>query len=222
MTANIFDFADEWNDGGTVFVGIGLDVTDTASDAASKLLSLSVGGTEKFIVDKSGNIQVAADGSGTVNIGTGGVLSWGGDARIERVAGSAIGISGSGANESVLIGGAGGEVRVKSDGEIGWSSHASNAPSAAQDTSFQRDAVATVGVRPQTGNNPSTMNIYNTYTDAANYERVALGWSSNVFRIAPENAGTGSSRLLHISGLPTSNPGPGILWNDSGTVKVGT
>jgi hypothetical protein len=27
---------------------------------------------------------------------------------------------------------------------------------------------------------------------------------------------------IKISGFPTSNPGPGILWNDSGTIRIGT
>lgn len=31
-----------------------------------------------------------------------------------------------------------------------------------------------------------------------------------------------SSGDLHISHIPTSNPGPGILWNDGGVLKIGT
>lgn len=31
-----------------------------------------------------------------------------------------------------------------------------------------------------------------------------------------------SSGSLHISSLPTSNPGPGILWNNAGTPAIGT
>ncbi len=33
---------------------------------------------------------------------------------------------------------------------------------------------------------------------------------------------TSSSGDLHISSLPTSNPGPGILWNNAGTPAIGT
>jgi hypothetical protein len=47
--------------------------------------------------------------------------------------------------------------------------------------------------------------------------------TAGVARIQPTGNGTGATgNVLHISGLPTSNPGPGILWNDAGTVKVGT
>jgi len=43
------------------------------------------------------------------------------------------------------------------------------------------------------GTNAQTFRIYNTYTDGSNYERAALKWSSNVFYIGPEAAGTGNA-----------------------------
>jgi hypothetical protein len=54
--ADIFNLSDTWNDGGTVFNGIKLNVTDTASAAGSKLLDLQVGGTSKLSVDSSGDV----------------------------------------------------------------------------------------------------------------------------------------------------------------------
>lgn len=45
-----------WNAGGVTFTGIKLNVTDTASAAASKLIDLQVGGASKFAVDKAGGI----------------------------------------------------------------------------------------------------------------------------------------------------------------------
>lgn len=44
-----------WNNGATVYTGIDLNVTDTASDAASLLMDLRVGGTSKFKVSKTGD-----------------------------------------------------------------------------------------------------------------------------------------------------------------------
>lgn len=74
------------------------------------------------------------------------------------------------------------------------------------------------------GTNAQERRTYGTYTDASNYRRLSHGMSTaGVAHIRPEGAGTGASgNVLHISGLPTSDPGPGILWNDAGTVKVGT
>lgn len=88
--------------------------------------------------------------------------------------------------------------------------------------SILRDAANTLAQR--NGTNAQTHRIYGTFTNASNHRRLSLGMSTaGVAEIKPEGAGTGASgNVLHISGLPTSNPGPGILWSDAGTVKVGT
>lgn len=53
-TAPIHAFEDIWNDAGTLFYGIQLDVTDTASDASSKLIQLDINGSTEFSVQKDG------------------------------------------------------------------------------------------------------------------------------------------------------------------------
>mgnify|MGYP003654145576 CR=1 FL=1 len=90
------------------------------------------------------------------------------------------------------------------------------------DTSIHREALGILGQRA--GVNAQTSRLYGTYTDGSNYRRLTQTMSTGgVAELKPEGAGTGiSGNVLHISGLPTSNPGPGILWNDAGTVKVGT
>lgn len=70
--------------------------------------------------------------------------------------------------------------------------------------------------------NSQSLRVYGTYTDSSNYERLSFVTSAGAYSIKPEAAGTGTLRELHISGLPTSNPGPGILWNNSGTPAIGT
>jgi len=40
------------------------------------------------------------------------------------------------------------------------------------------------------------VNLFNTWTDDSNYERVDWFWSSNVCYLKPENAGTGNARLF--------------------------
>ena len=47
-----------WNNASATFYGIDVDVTNSASASASRLLNLSVGGTDKFNVDLSGNIAM--------------------------------------------------------------------------------------------------------------------------------------------------------------------
>ena len=43
--------------------------------------------------------------------------------------------------------------------------------------------------------------IYNTYTDASNYERLQLYWSSNLAYLVTNQAGTGSPRQLYIGSI---------------------
>jgi hypothetical protein len=57
------------------------------------------------------------------------------------------------------------------------------------------------------GANAQTFRVYNTYTDASNYERLTLDFSSNVARLLVENLGTGSPRSLRVGtvGVGTIN-----------------
>ena len=92
----------------------------------------------------------------------------------------------------------------------------------AADVLLARDAANTLALR--NGTNGQEQRTYGTFTDASNYRRVAVGMSTaGVGFMRPEGAGTGASgNVIHISGLPTSNPGPGILWNNAGTPAIGT
>ena len=57
-TQNIYDLTDLWNAGATTFTAVKMNVTDTASNAASLLIDLQVGGSSKFNVTKAGVINV--------------------------------------------------------------------------------------------------------------------------------------------------------------------
>ncbi len=187
--ADIFDMADTWNAGGTTFTAIKMNVTDTASAAASLLIDLQVGGSSKFAVDKSGAVEIGGnliDGPSFWDFGANG-------SRIARVSNLGLTVDGALA--------------------LGAALNAGN-------TVLDYDANDTLALRR--GVNAQKSRLYNTYTDASNYERLGISWSANVVSIKPEAAGTGTARDLHISGLPTSNPGPGILWNNAGTPAIGT
>jgi len=84
---------------------------------------------------------------------------------------------------------------------FGWGSTTTTSTTA-PDTVLTRDAANTLAQRNST--NAQTFNIYNTFTDASNYERLAATWSSNVAYIRPQNAGTGSARLfVPVTGATT-------------------
>lgn len=63
------------------------------------------------------------------------------------------------------------------------------------DLILTRDAADTLAQRR--GVNGQTFRVYNTYTDASNYERGFARWNTNVFEIGAEKLGTGLGR--HVS-----------------------
>ena len=66
----------------------------------------------------------------------------------------------------------------------------------ASDLFLLRDAANTLAQR--NGVNAQTFRLYNTFTDASNYERAKFEWASNVLRIGTEKAGTGTARNLEF------------------------
>jgi hypothetical protein len=62
------------------------------------------------------------------------------------------------------------------------------------DVILARDGADILAQRRTT--NAQTFRVYNTFTDASNYERGAFEWLANVLTIGTENAGTGSVRSV--------------------------
>jgi hypothetical protein len=92
---------------------------------------------------------------------------------------------------------------VRSTGAFAWS--ATTDASSVVDTKLYRDAAHTIAQRFTT--NPQEFRIYNTYTDASNYERASLKWNSNIFEIASEAAGTGTQREIKLNYTTTIDGG---------------
>ena len=187
------------NNAGVTFPGaLVVDQTRTAAANLSPIADFKVGGTSKMRVLKDGGIALGSNSNppdyGGINYATDGTGGF---------------LLGSYGSYGMHMG---------SSCVVGWGAAAPGE----KDLILVRDAAGTLAQR--NGTNAQTSRLYGTYTDGSNYRRVAISMTTGgVASIAPEGAGTGASgNVLHISGLPTSNPGAGILWNDSGTVKVGT
>lgn len=193
------DVSATWNNAAVAFTGYKFNITDTASAVGSALMDLQVGGVSKFKVHKNGSLSLASTGA----------------AKIYFDANAMCLTDDSGVTSLVLRSDL---TFIRYSAMFGWGDPASFN----MDLRFYRDAANTLAQR--NGVNAQTKRIYGTYTDASNYRRLVQTMSSaGVAEIKPEGAGTGvTGNVLHISGLPTSNPGAGILWNDAGTVKVGT
>lgn len=106
-------------------------------------------------------------------------------------------------------------ISTRSTGYIGWA--ATDSADGTIDTFQYRDAANTIAQRNST--TAQVSRIYNTFTDASNYERASLGWSGNVFTLKPEAAGTGTSRSLVVSdgGGNTLTMGTPNILNNAGT-----
>jgi hypothetical protein len=72
------------------------------------------------------------------------------------------------------------------------------------------------------GTNAQAFNLYNTYTNSSNYERVSISWSGNVCSLLTQEAGTGSARVMQIGTAGSAkfniliNNNPVWLFNASG------
>lgn len=88
-----------------------------------------------------------------------------------------------------------GGLTVRGDvGVVAWAP--SSDTSVPSDLALRRDAANILAQR--NGTNAQAFNIYNTYTDASNYERGFVKWDTNVLKIGTEKLGTGTARALEF------------------------
>lgn len=178
------NLVDVWNTSG-VAVGIKYNVTDTASNASSLLMDLQVGGASKFRVAKSGLSVADTPDSGALFASHS--SGWG-------IGYYASGVTcGTGISASTYTTAT--KLQIASSNALTW---AANGWSATEDLALFRDAANTLAQRR--GANAQTFRIYNTYTDASNYERGFFRWASNILEIGAEAGGTGTARSLKITG----------------------
>lgn len=184
QTANnpVLDLSQTWNNGAVSFEGIKLDVTDTASAGSSALLDLHVGGSSMFKVGKDGTITVDGDDTGTIGYRSDIDMVLLGD-----VAGGAgtVGIATVGAGNIGVVNSV--------NNFVAWTD---NTPAATVDLALYRDAAATLAQR--NGTNAQTVRVYETFTDASNYERLSISAASGTNVIKPEAAGTGTASKLDL------------------------
>ena len=205
-TANIFDLADTWNDGATTFTGIKMDVTDTASGAASNLLDLLVGGVSRFSVSKDG--QVIFGGP------TG--------PRIERDGADDILAMRRGTNaQAFRVYNTFTDAANNEYGFFGWSNNTLEITAVRNGTGSHRpisiNTSSNQGITFKAG--PSAIHRFDMRTEyfgpTQSDNNIDLGRSA--FRWRDLFVG----RNVFLSGLPTTDPGvAGQIWNDTGTLKI--
>jgi hypothetical protein len=168
-----------WNNGAVTFKGLDINVTDTAASAAASLLAdFRSGGTSFAGIRKDGySYSTLSKGSVTLE-----VFSSAAEVR------SRSGTRGFTASNTVIS--------LLSTVPLSWSS--GTASFSVGDTNLYRDAAGQLALRNTT--NAQSLAVYNTYTDASNYERLRIyGTAASAFTIASEAAGTGTARDIAIS-----------------------
>ena len=175
-----------WNTTGTP-TAVKLNVTDTASASTSRLLDLQVGGTTVFSVGKNGAISINPSANG------GNITGSFGTSRVEFKNNSLAIIASTSAESTTTFNFATTGIVIPLAASFGF---ASAAFSASPDTFLFRDAANTLAQRNAT--NAQTFRLYNSFTDASNFERGKMQWDSNVLKIGTEKAGAGSARALEL------------------------
>lgn len=99
-------------------------------------------------------------------------------------------------------------LRMISTAGIGWVTGTD--PSVAFTTELLQDASNTLAQR--NGTNAQAFRVYNTFTDASNYERGQFSWSSSILKIGTDASGTGSARAVELTIGGTSD----WRWTTSG------
>lgn len=178
---SLVDWSQTWNSTGTP-TAILLDITDTASNAASNLMDLRVGGVSKFAIRKSG--AIAFTGTGIVSTLT--TNSFGDTLQYSHAFLASALQSNSGLTIRSI-----GSVSVGSGGTVRWSSSTDGAGSI--DLILVRDAANTLAQRNST--NTQTSRLYKSFTDASNYTRAAWQFDANGVAIIGESAGTGDANI---------------------------
>lgn len=123
--------------------------------------------------------------------------------------GETISFMGQSFNHWFVINGASGAINF--GGAIGFTT--SGGATGSADAIIVRDAADTIGFRRST--NPYRINVYNTYSDSSNFERGYFRWTSNVFEISMDNAGTGSNRNILVRGADGAK-----TWEAGGTLTL--
>ena len=189
----LLDLSGTWNTTGTP-TGLKLNVTDTASNAASLLMDLQVGGAGKFTVTKAGTIKLVEGTTAVPSIADMDETNSGINFRFPGY----FTFNGAGI-PAIDVGTKGSEkfIRFISDGSLQWNSSAVTAVSVG-DLMLWRDAAGILAQRNST--NAQSFRVYDTYTDAINYERAVFGFTdtANVLTIGTQNSGSGLAQNIDV------------------------
>lgn len=189
--------------------GLLINQIDTASPGTSYLLDMQRGGVSYYRFANDGKFYVGTDT----------------DVWIEGV-GNSLDISG-GNNSSAAVRGGTKSFHVRNDMMIGWSQN-QNTIAGTPDVRLWRDAANTLALRYDL--NSQQFNVYKTYTNASNYERLEItgntisvgtvGTGADDIDLVLSAAGTGEVKVGSNVVLDASDVGTTVQAYDPDTLKA--
>ena len=220
-TSRPLNITQTWNNAGLTATALKVAVTNTSSNSASKLIDLcggASGTTSLFSVSPAGHVTAAGNiYAGTLLIQANTGMTSTGGLSLVGSGGDVAFSSNFGGKYSWAFRSGTGDLNGSSDAGLAWTGTAANTatagPDGTVDVKLVRDAASVLALKLST--TAQTLRIYGTTTGSKYLNLTHDGTNSKI---------NSSSGDLHISGFPTSNPGPGIIWYDSGTsnFKMGT
>lgn len=178
VSSPILNLSQTWNNILTTFTGIKLNITSTASAAASLLMDLQVGGTSQMTVSKVGDVVLI----GGLNTGSGsGVSLFNGPNRV-----------------TLFVGGANPRLSNVSNGTVNWNNSITDA-NATADVTLTRDAAGVLATRVSTA--AQALRVYNTFTSTTSLEYFAIDWQTtanvaNLWTVKGSGGGTARNLVL--------------------------
>jgi len=171
----VLNLSQAWNNAATVFTGLKLNITNTASAAGSLLMDLQAGGVSQFNVSANGTVTFRSPGGTWFTLTTNG-NNWA--------------IFNTEIYATVY--------QLPSTGNLCFAPAGS--PSNSPDLIIWRDAAGILAL--QNGTNAQSLRAYNTWSSSgANYERGVFDWAtaSNVLTIGTQAGGTGVARYVRLT-----------------------
>ena len=160
------------------------DIADTWNASGTTFTAIKMNVTDTASAAGSLLMDLQVGGVSKFNVTKAGTTTFSGNLQI--------------ANNAVYIEGtAVGTIRVPgASGYYGWTTNSASTSASTIDLILARDAANTLAQR--NGVNAQAFNLYNTFTDASNYERGFMKWVSNALQIGTDKLGTGTARELEF------------------------
>ena len=199
----LIDVSQTWNNAAVTFTSLKLNITDTASNAASLLMDLQVGGASRFSVRKDGSVIAPLGSAATPSLGMG----TGSSGLYSRSATLRLNFAISGADAGVEIGPA--LLALQNTAAISWTS--ATLPSSSSDTFLTRRGAANLrlGAADAASAVPQLLSVQSVVAGTTN----TAGQNFTITGSQGTGTGAGGSLIFQVAPAGSSGSAQNALQN---------